>query len=383
MARAGMWGRADLVVTGREATGFAAAGEVPLCFSASPPPIPNPGSHERHRHPLARSESGPSRPRSARSPKSPKCALTTATRRTPRSARNRRARRSALEHAPPDGVVVFGPAPAWGSRPAWLIDRGRSAGAFLMALLTGDPGYSRAFDAAAVPMALVHGWRDEDLPGRCRHRRSARSRGDVAFVDDDHRPVRTWTVARDLPPVPGCTLMSVVRHPPEGSNTCCARDELRTGAEDAREVSWLARAFQWSFGTRVSRLPVVLRLARSVCRCRWREFDAPHDADALYAGTQSVDWPAHLSPDGTMTDAVAWTDRAQQHAVRRGSTKDAIVDFSSASRAEHAPAWTSSFAVHPSERPSHRGREPPCRCWTFPVRRCIGVAGGRGRARRR
>lgn len=102
------------------------------------------------------------------------------------------------------------------------------------------------------------------------------------------------------------------------------RDELRAlGAEDAREalagvhfggsVELAYRACLWS--RLASR--VLLRLA---------EFDAA-DADALYAGVQSVDWAEHLAPDGTFAvDAVGGGEalRHSQYVALR--VKDAVVD---------------------------------------------------------
>ncbi len=102
------------------------------------------------------------------------------------------------------------------------------------------------------------------------------------------------------------------------------RDELRAlGAEDAREalagvhfsgsLELAYRACLWS------------RLASRVLM-PLAEFDAA-DADALYAGTQSVDWPAHLSPDGTLAiDAVGQTGALNNTQFVALRTKDAIVD---------------------------------------------------------
>lgn len=93
----------------------------------------------------------------------------------------------ALEHAPAQGRVVFAGSSmgAFISGPA-SIERA-SAGLFLLALPTGIPGYPHAFSAAAVQMALVHGWRDEVCPvdaviDFARDRSAA-----LHLVDDDHR----------------------------------------------------------------------------------------------------------------------------------------------------------------------------------------------------
>jgi predicted alpha/beta-hydrolase family hydrolase len=60
-------------------------------------------------------------------------------------------------------------------------------GLFLIALPVAIPGYARAFDAARVPTALVHGWDDELCPvddaiAFARTRRDA-----ITLVHDDHR----------------------------------------------------------------------------------------------------------------------------------------------------------------------------------------------------
>jgi predicted alpha/beta-hydrolase family hydrolase len=93
----------------------------------------------------------------------------------------------ALEHVPADGRVVF----AGSSMGAFIsgfasIER-RCEGLFLLALPTAIPGYPHAFAAAGVPIALVHGWRDELCPvdaaiGFARDRGAA-----LHLVDDDHR----------------------------------------------------------------------------------------------------------------------------------------------------------------------------------------------------
>ena len=60
-------------------------------------------------------------------------------------------------------------------------------GLFLIALPTAVPGYARAFDAADVPTALVHGWDDELCPVDAAVA-FARGRGAaITLVRDDHR----------------------------------------------------------------------------------------------------------------------------------------------------------------------------------------------------
>ena len=72
--------------------------------------------------------------------------------------------RHALAHVPPDGRVVFA-----GSSLGALVSglaslRRECAGLFLMALPLAIPGYDFRFDAARVPLVLVHGWDDELCP---------------------------------------------------------------------------------------------------------------------------------------------------------------------------------------------------------------------------
>lgn len=61
------------------------------------------------------------------------------------------------------------------------------AGLFLIALPLHIPGYPRAFAAADVPTALVHGWNDELCPVD-EAIEFARGRGDqITLLLDDHR----------------------------------------------------------------------------------------------------------------------------------------------------------------------------------------------------
>src|SRR5690606_30278270 len=127
-----------------------------------------------------------------------------------------------------------------------------------------------------------------------------------------------------LPPVPGFPLM------PKLFATCpkgleyLLRDELRAlGADDAREAlagvhfsGPLALAYRACLWSRLASR-VLMPLA---------EFDAA-DADALYAGTQSIDWSAHLAPDGTLAiDAVGQTGALNNTQFVALRTKDAVVD---------------------------------------------------------
>lgn len=106
-------------------------------------------------------------------------------RRDPREIDARVAR--ALERAPAEGRVVFAGS-SMGAFTSGLASIDRDcAGLFLLALPIGIPGYSRSFEAAAVPTELVHGWRDELCPvdaaiGFARERAAT-----LHLVDDDHR----------------------------------------------------------------------------------------------------------------------------------------------------------------------------------------------------
>jgi len=106
-------------------------------------------------------------------------------RRDPREIDARVAR--ALEHAPAQDRIVFAGS-SMGAFTSGLASLERaSAGVFLMALPVGIPGYSRAFDAAAVPLALVHGWRDEICPVDAAIGFAQRRSATLHLVDDDHR----------------------------------------------------------------------------------------------------------------------------------------------------------------------------------------------------
>ena len=102
------------------------------------------------------------------------------------------------------------------------------------------------------------------------------------------------------------------------------RDELRAlGAEDAHEAlagvhfsGTLELAYRACLWSRLASR-ILLHIA---------EFDAP-DADALYAGIQTIDWSEHLANDGTFAIAAVSSASALHHsqyiALR---SKDALVD---------------------------------------------------------
>lgn len=93
----------------------------------------------------------------------------------------------ALENTPRQGRVVFAGS-SMGAFTSGLASLERACdGLFLMALPIGILGYSRGFDAAAVPTTLVHGWHDELCPVDAAIE-FARGRGaSLHLVDDDHR----------------------------------------------------------------------------------------------------------------------------------------------------------------------------------------------------
>jgi len=92
------------------------------------------------------------------------------------------------QHAPPHAPVILAGSSmgAFASALASLELPG-CIGLFLIALPVEIPGYTRAFDAAHVPTALVHGWDDELCPVDAAID-FARARGDaITLVRDDHR----------------------------------------------------------------------------------------------------------------------------------------------------------------------------------------------------
>ena len=60
-------------------------------------------------------------------------------------------------------------------------------GLFLMAPPIALPGYSLSFDAAAVPMRVIHGWRDELIPALVVVDWCATRAADLRLLDDGHR----------------------------------------------------------------------------------------------------------------------------------------------------------------------------------------------------
>ena len=90
-------------------------------------------------------------------------------------------------HAPASGPVILAGSSMGAFSSALASLELNCVGLFLIALPVAIPGYARAFDAARVPTALVHGWNDEICPVDAALA-FARTRGDsITLVRDDHR----------------------------------------------------------------------------------------------------------------------------------------------------------------------------------------------------
>ncbi|HEY0179148.1 MAG TPA: alpha/beta hydrolase [Dokdonella sp.] len=106
-------------------------------------------------------------------------------RRDPRAIDARIARTVAA--APASGRVVFAGSSMGAFVSGFASLERACAGLFLLALPLSIPGYAHAFSAAAVPIALVHGWDDELCPVDAAIG-FARGRGaTLHLVPDDHR----------------------------------------------------------------------------------------------------------------------------------------------------------------------------------------------------
>jgi pimeloyl-ACP methyl ester carboxylesterase len=91
------------------------------------------------------------------------------------------------QHAPKHGPVILAGSSMGAFISGFASLELECVGLFLIALPVAIPGYRRAFAAATVPTALVHGWDDEVCPadGAIAF---ARARGDaITLVRDDHR----------------------------------------------------------------------------------------------------------------------------------------------------------------------------------------------------
>lgn len=106
-------------------------------------------------------------------------------RKDPRAIDARIAR--ALAHTPGEGRIVFGGSSMGAFVSGFASLEHACAGLFLLALPLEIPGYWRRFSAADVPVAMVHGWKDEVCPVDAAID-FARAHGAVVhLVPDDHR----------------------------------------------------------------------------------------------------------------------------------------------------------------------------------------------------
>ncbi|MEO7430952.1 MAG: alpha/beta hydrolase [Dokdonella sp.] len=93
----------------------------------------------------------------------------------------------AIEHAPPQGPVVFAGSSMGAFISGFASLRRACSGLFLLALPTAIPGYAHAFSSAAVPTALVHGWHDELCPVDATIDYARNRSAVLHLLDDDHR----------------------------------------------------------------------------------------------------------------------------------------------------------------------------------------------------
>ncbi len=154
-------------------------------------------------------------------------------------------------------------------------------------------------------------------------------------------PIDPWAHARAVPVVPAASdasessetsaapaalasdALEFFATSPRGTADLLLAELREFGAESAKENAGgvffrgtLAVAYRACLWSRVANR-VLLILAR---------FPAP-DADALYAGVQTLDWPRHLAPTGTLAvDAAASRSQLTHTQFIAQRTKDAIVD---------------------------------------------------------
>ncbi|HEY6941604.1 alpha/beta hydrolase [Dokdonella sp.] len=93
----------------------------------------------------------------------------------------------ALEHAPPGARVVLAGSSMGAFTSGLASLRRANVGLFLLALPTAIPGYRHAFDAADVPIELVHGWHDEICPVDVVIDFARARDATLHLVRDDHR----------------------------------------------------------------------------------------------------------------------------------------------------------------------------------------------------
>jgi predicted alpha/beta-hydrolase family hydrolase len=92
-----------------------------------------------------------------------------------------------LAHAPRDGRLVLAGSSMGAFVSGFASLQCTCEGLFLLALPTVVRGYPRAFDAAAVPTMLVHGWNDGICPVDAAIAFARERDAPLHLVADDHR----------------------------------------------------------------------------------------------------------------------------------------------------------------------------------------------------
>ncbi len=92
-----------------------------------------------------------------------------------------------VEHAPQDVPVILAGSSMGAFVSGFASLQLNCAGLFLMALPVEIPGYTRRFDAARVPTALVHGWSDALCPVDAAIAFARAREDEIVLVRDDHR----------------------------------------------------------------------------------------------------------------------------------------------------------------------------------------------------
>lgn len=94
---------------------------------------------------------------------------------------------AALAHTPAQGRVVYAGSSMGAYVSGFASLKRTCEGLFLLALPVAIPGYAQRFAAAAVPITLVHGWRDELCPVDATIDFARERQATLHLVDDDHR----------------------------------------------------------------------------------------------------------------------------------------------------------------------------------------------------
>lgn len=92
-----------------------------------------------------------------------------------------------VEHAPQDRAVILAGSSMGAFISGFASMQLNCVGLFLLALPLAIPGYTRPFDAARVPTALVHGWADEVCPVNAAIEFARAREDEIVLVRDDHR----------------------------------------------------------------------------------------------------------------------------------------------------------------------------------------------------